>query len=60
MRLTEIYLALGFFFFDSFYLFNNSSKELLMLFQIEVCKSSNVAAIFSHIECAANTFSEDI
>lgn len=31
-----------------------------MLFQIEVCKSSNVAAIFSHIECAANTFSEDI
>lgn len=47
----------GFFlFFDSFYLFNDSSKELLMLFQIEVCKSSNVAAIFSHIECAANKY----
>lgn len=44
------------FFFGGSYLFNNSSKELLMLFQIEVCKSSSVAVIFSHTEQAANPF----
>lgn len=58
MKLIEIELVLGcvcvVLLFYSCSLFSYSSKELLMLFLIEIC--SSMAVIFSHTECAANLF----